>query len=212
MTHRVYNFNAGPCTLPLGVLQTVQKEFLDYRGTGMSIIESSHRAAEFDEVNEQAMALTREVLGLSDDYHVLFLTGGASSQFFMIPMNFLPEGRVGAYADTGSWSAKAIKEAEILGKAHVAFAGKAKEYRHIPTNGEIDVPADAAYLHITTNNTIKGTQYQYIPESRGMPLIADMSSDIASRPLDYTKFDMIYTSFTKHSGEAGQTTRRPIRG
>ena len=184
MTHRVFNFGPGPCTLPLDVLKIVQAELLDYRGTGMSIIESSHRAPEFEEINNAAISLTREILGLTDDYHVMFLTGGASSQFFMIPMNLLPAGKVGAYVDTGTWSSKAIKEAEMLGKAHVAFTGKPGGYKHIPTQAEVDLPADAAYLHITTNNTIKGTEWQYTPETGGVTLIADMSSDIASRPLD----------------------------
>lgn len=206
MTNRVFNFNPGPCTLPLDVLKTVQAEMLDYRGTGMSIIESSHRAPEFDQINEDAIRLAREVLGLTDDYHVMYLTGGASTQFCMIPMNLLPDGGVAAYADTGSWSSKAIKEVGILGKkAHTAFSGKAGNYVHIPTQEELDVPSDAAYLHITTNNTIRGTEYHYVPETGGVPLIADMSSDIASRPLDYTKFDMIYAGAQKNLGPAGAT-------
>ncbi len=205
MTNRVFNFNPGPSTIPLDVLKIVQEELLDYQGTGMSIIESSHRAPEFDKVNEDAIALAREIFGLDEKYHVIFLTGGASSQFFQIPMNFLAGGKTGAYADTGTWSTKAIKEANIVGKAHNAFDGKAVDYKHIPTQNELDIPSDAAYFHFTTNNTIKGTQYHYLPDTGGIPLIADMSSDIACRPLDYTKFAMFYAGSQKNLGPAGTT-------
>ncbi len=205
MAHRVFNFNAGPATLPLEVLEIIQGELLDYRGTGMSIMESSHRAPEFDAVNNEAIALTRELLGLPDSYHVLFLTGGASTQFALIPMNFLAGGKTGAYVDTGSWSTKAIKEANIVGKANVLFSGKEGNYRHIPTQAEMNVPKDAAYLHITTNNTIKGTEWNYTPDPGGIPLIADMSSDIASRKIDYTKFDMFYAGAQKNLGPSGVT-------
>ncbi|RKX27854.1 MAG: 3-phosphoserine/phosphohydroxythreonine transaminase [Candidatus Zixiibacteriota bacterium] len=204
MANRVFNFNPGPSTLPLEVLKIVQEELLDYRGTGMSIIESSHRSPEYDEINETAITLVREIFGLNDNYHVMFLTGGASQQFFQIPMNFLVGGKTGAYIDTGTWSNKAIKEANIVAKAYVAFDGKAVEYKHIPTQDELDIPADAAYLHVTTNNTIKGTQFHYIPETN-LPLIADVSSDIASRRLDYTKFIMFYAGSQKNLGPSGVT-------
>ncbi len=205
MANRVFNFNPGPATLPLEVLTIVQKEFLDYRGTGMSIIESSHRGAEYDEINNQAMALARELFGLGDDYKVLFMTGGASTQFALIPMNFAGEGQVGAYIDTGSWSSKAIKEAEIQGKAHIAASSKGDEYTCIPKTGDISYPDNAAYLHITTNNTIRGTQFHEIPDSDDVPLIADMSSDIASRRLDFTRFGLIYAGAQKNLGPAGVT-------
>ena len=205
MAKRVYNFNPGPATLPLEVLEKVQAELLDYKGTGMSIIESSHRSPEFDEVNEQAMSLARGIFGLGDDYHVLFLTGGASTQFAMIPMNFLARGKTGIYVDTGSWSTKAIKEANIVNKAHVAFSGKDGDFKHIPTQDELDYGGGGEYVHITTNNTIKGTQWHYIPDTKGMPLIADMSSDIACRTLDYTKFDMFYAGAQKNLGPSGVT-------
>ena len=205
MANRVFNFNPGPSTIPLDVLKIVQSELLDYRGSGMSIIESSHRSPEYDEVNEQAIKLVREIFGLDDSYHVMFLTGGASQQFFQIPMNFLVGGKIGTYADTGTWSTKAIKEADVVGKAHVAFAGKEKGFVHIPTQDELDIPSGAAYLHITTNNTIKGTQYHYLPETNGAPLIADMSSDIACRRMDYKKFDMFYAGAQKNLGAAGTT-------
>ncbi|MBD3170296.1 MAG: 3-phosphoserine/phosphohydroxythreonine transaminase [candidate division Zixibacteria bacterium] len=202
---RVFNFNPGPSTLPVDVLKIAQEELLDYKGTGMSIMETSHRAPEFDAVNEQAIALTREIMGLDDSYHVLFVGGGASSQFAIIPMNFLSDGKAGAYIDTGSWSAKAIKEADIIGKAHVAASSKDSEYKFIPKQDDIDLPGDAAYLHITTNNTIKGTQFHYIPETGGIPLIADMSSDICSRVIDYSRFSLIYAGAQKNLGPSGVT-------
>lgn len=205
MAKRVFNFNPGPATLPLDVLKIVQDELLDYRGTGMSILESSHRAPEYDEINNQAMALAKEIFSLGDDYKVLFMTGGASTQFALIPMNFAGEGQVGAYVDTGSWSSKAIKEAEIQGKAYIAASSKGDEYTYIPKAGDISYPDNTAYLHITTNNTIRGTQYHEIPDSGSVPLIADMSSDIASRQMDYKKFALIYAGAQKNIGPAGLT-------
>jgi phosphoserine aminotransferase len=205
MAHRVFNFNAGPSTIPLEVLETAKGEFLDYRGTGMSIMESSHRSPEYDEVNEQAIALVHELFGIGDDYHVMFLTGGASQQFFQIPLNFLAGGKTGVYVDTGTWSTKAIKEADIVANAHVAFSGKEGDYKHIPTDDELDIPTDAEYVHITTNNTIKGTQFHREPEVKGLPLIADMSSDIASMPRVFTKYAMFYAGAQKNLGPSGVT-------
>jgi phosphoserine aminotransferase len=204
MAHRVFNFNPGPSTLPLAVMEKIQGEFLDYRGSGMSIMESSHRSPEFDEVNESAIALTRELFGLPADYHVLFLTGGASQQFAMIPLNFLKKGQTASYVDTGSWSAKAIKESRIVGETQVAFSGKPGDYKHIPGDAELDVPKDAAYLHITTNNTIKGTQFHHTPKTQ-VSLIADMSSDIGSMRRDYASYAMIYAGAQKNLGPAGVT-------
>ncbi len=210
MTERVFNFNPGPSTLPLEVLETVQAELLDYRGTGMSIMESSHRSPAYDAVNEEAMALARELMGLGDDYHILFMGGGASSQFALVPLNFLRAGTVGAYVDTGTWSAKAIGEANIVGDLHggaSVLAGSSRDdgYTFIPQQDALEIPDNAAYLHITTNNTIKGTQYHYVPETGDVPLIADMSSDICSRPLDHTRFAMLYAGAQKNLGPAGVT-------
>jgi phosphoserine aminotransferase len=205
MANRVFNFNPGPSTLPLEVLKIVQGELLDYRGTGMSVMESSHRSPEFDEINNQAMALAKEIMGLDDSYKVIFVGGGASTQFAMIPLNFLHEGQIGAYVDTGTWSSKAIKEAQIIGKMHLAASSKEAGYGFIPKQADLKYPSDAAYLHITTNNTIKGTQYHYIPETGGVPLFADMSSDICSRPLDYKKFDLFYAGAQKNLGPSGAT-------
>ena len=144
-------------------------------------------------------------MGLDEKYHVIFIGGGASTQFALIPMNFLPEGKTAAYVDTGTWSTKAIKEAKILGNMHLAGSSKEEEYRRIPKQNELDIPADAAYFHITTNNTIKGTQWHYIPDTKGVPLIADMSSDILSHRMDFKKFSLIYAGAQKNLGPSGAT-------
>jgi phosphoserine aminotransferase len=205
MAHRVFNFNPGPSTLPLDVLKKVQDELLDYKGTGMSVMEISHRSAEFEEINNATIALARELMGLDDKFHILFLTGGASTQFAMIPLNFAYDGKKGAYVDTGSWSNKAIKEANILGGSHVVASSKADQYRYIPKESDIKVPPDAAYLHITTNNTIFGTQWQATPKVTGLPLIADMSSDILSRRWDFAKYAFFYAGAQKNLGPSGVT-------
>lgn len=203
MAHRVYNFNPGPGTLPLEVLEIVQNELLDYRGTGMSVMEISHRSAEFDEINENVITLARETFGLGDNYHVLFVGGGASTQFACVPMNFLSEGQTAAYVDTGSWASKAIKEAKLFGNVHLAGTSKEAKYNHIPK--EIEVPTNAQYVHVTSNNTIYGTQYQSFPDVGSIPLICDMSSDIASRRHDFAKFAMIYAGAQKNLGPSGVT-------
>jgi phosphoserine aminotransferase len=205
MAHRIHNFNAGPAALPLPVLEIIRDELLDYKGTGMSVMEMSHRSAEFDEINDQAIALTRELCGLDDKFHVIFVGGGASTQFAMIPMNFLHAGRTAAYVDTGTWSSKAIKEAKIIGNVHLAGSSKEAEYRHIPKVAELNVPADAAYLHITSNNTIKGTQWQEFPNPVGIPLVCDMSSDMLSRRIDFARFSLIYAGAQKNLGPSGAT-------
>lgn len=205
MANRVFNFNPGPSTLPLEVLKQVQDELLDYRGTGMSIMESSHRSKEFEEINDTTIALVRELFGLSDKYHVMFLTGGASSQFFMLPMNLLNPGDVVAYVDTGTWSSKAMKEAKLFGEVNVAASSKEQNYTFIPKMGDIKFTTNSRYLHITTNNTIKGTQYHTLPQTGQVPLVADMSSDIASRKLEYTKFMMFYAGAQKNLGPSGVT-------
>ena len=183
-THRIFNFNPGPAALPLSVLEEIQAGFLDFKGSGMSITEVSHRSKWFDDVINDAIARLRRLLKLDDRYQVLFLQGGASMQFCMIPMNLLPEGDSADYVNTGTWSTKAIKEARILGKT-VNVAGLLRRSRttaYIPGNLTLD--DKAAYVHITSNNTIKGTQWQRFPETAGVPLVADMSSDIMSRPFD----------------------------
>ncbi|HUV29766.1 MAG TPA: 3-phosphoserine/phosphohydroxythreonine transaminase [Acidobacteriota bacterium] len=205
MAHRIFNFNPGPSTLPLDVLKIVQEELLDYQGTGMSVMEISHRSPQYSEINTDAAALLLEVMGLSSKYKVLFLGGGASTQFAMIPLNFLPAGKTAAYVDTGSWASKAIKEAKIVGNVHLAASSKEQKYTRIPKPSEIDIPSDAAYLHLTSNNTIYGTQYHEWPDLAGVPLMCDMSSDICSRRLDFSKFSLIYAGAQKNLGPAGVT-------
>jgi phosphoserine aminotransferase len=205
MSGRKVNFNPGPAALPLEVLKTVQSELLDYQGSGLSILESSHRAKEFEAVNDRTIELVREVLGLSSDYHVLFLGGGASTQFALIPMNFVGEGQTAAYVDTGSFANKAMKEAQSITNVHVAFSGKEEKYRRMPTMDEIEYPADAAYVHICSNNTIEGTQFHQFPNTGNVPLIADVSSDVASRRVDYSRFALFYAGAQKNLGPAGVT-------
>ena len=203
MAHRIFNFNPGPATLPLEVLEHIQQELLDYKGTGMSVMEISHRSAEFEEINDNAIALVRELLGLDDSYHVLFLGGGASTQFAMIPLNFLTPDKTAAYVDTGAWSSKAIVEAQKVGKVHLAGSSKDTNYDRIPE--KIDIPDNLAYFHLTSNNTIRGTQWQKFPDTGNIPMICDMSSDIASRQREFKKFDLIYAGAQKNLGAAGAT-------
>ncbi|MEE8340736.1 MAG: 3-phosphoserine/phosphohydroxythreonine transaminase [Candidatus Neomarinimicrobiota bacterium] len=205
MTKRVYNFNPGPSTLPLEVLKKLQTDLLNFENTGMSIMEISHRSPEYDKVHNAAITITKELMGIDDSYRVLFVGGGASTQFAYIPMNFLKNGKVGAYVDTGTWSSKAIKEAQYFGEVHLAASSKDDGFTFIPQAEEINFPDNSAYLHITTNNTIKGTQFHFIPETGNVPLIADMSSDILSHQIDFSKFSMIYAGAQKNLGPSGVT-------
>ena len=198
---RVHNFGAGPAALPLPVLEEVRDGLLDWNGTGMSVLETSHRSKPFDACIKSAEAGLRKLLGISDDYAVLFLQGGASLQFAMLPMNVL-NGGVADYVDTGSWSSKAIKEAKFFGTANVPFSGKDENYVRIPRPEELSFTDGAVYTHITSNNTIAGTQYASFPKS-GAPLCADMSSDILSRPLNVDDFGCIYAGAQKNIGPSG---------
>ena len=200
--NRIYNFNAGPATLPLPVLEEIQASFLNYKSSGMSITEVSHRSPWFDDVINDAVARTKRLLGLGDEFHVLFIQGGASLQFAMIPMNFLGDGDSADYVNTGTWSTKAIKEAKIQCKSHqVVASSEDRNFAYIPKN--IVFNKDAVYAHITSNNTIKGTQWADFPDTGGVPIISDMSSDFMSRPLDVQKFGMIYAGAQKNIGPAG---------
>ena len=204
MTHRVINFNPGPATLPLSVLETVQKELLDYKGEGMSIIEMSHRSATFDALLMETEALIREIMGFSDDYHVLFLQGGATAQFAAVPLNLFLPGKTAEYIDSGSWSNKAIKEIQKLEKPFRVIASSEKEnFNHIPS--EFTIGSDASYLHITSNNTIYGTQWQDYPDTGSVPLVSDMSSDFYCKRFDPKKFGLIYAGAQKNAGPAGVT-------
>ena len=199
---RIYNLSAGPATLPLEVLEEVRQELLDYKGTGMSIMEHSHRGKAYMAVQEEATANTRELLGAGDDYEILFLQGGASTQFAMIPMNLLGDGQVADYTNSGTWAAKAIKEAKKIGQVNViADCGKEIPTR-VPRLDELKLTPGAAYLHITTNETISGAQWQAFPQTDA-PLVADMSSDILSRPFDVNQFGLIYAGAQKNLGPAG---------
>ncbi len=199
---RIYNFNAGPAALPLQVLKDIQSSFLNFNGSGMSITEISHRSSYFDDVINDAIDRAKRLLKLDDRFHVLFLQGGASLQFGMIPMNFLSEGDTADYVNTGTWSTKAIKEAQIQKKGYsVVASSEDKDFSYIPK--DIEFSKDARYVHLTSNNTIKGTQFHEFPDTNGVPIVCDMSSDIFSRPLDMEKFGMIYAGAQKNLGPSG---------
>ena len=199
--NRIYNFNAGPAALPLEVLTEIQESFLDFNGSGMSITEVSHRSKWFDDVINDAVERTKRLLKLDDQYHVLFIQGGASMQFLMVPMNFLTEGKTADYVNTGTWATKAYKEAKLIGKTVKEVASSAdRDFCYIPKN--IAFSPDAAYVHITSNNTIKGTEWAQYPKIK-TPLVADMSSDIMSRPFDASGFGLIYAGAQKNIGPAG---------
>jgi len=202
---QVANFGAGPAALPMSVLEKAQSELLNFHNTGMSVMEMSHRDPAYAEVQEKAEALLRELLHIPSQYKVLFLQGGASLQFSMIPFNFLQAGRTASYALTGSWSEKAYEEAKKLGEARVAGSSQSNGYRHIPSPSEIAVQTDDAYLHVTSNNTIFGSQWQSFPDSGQVPLIADMSSDILSRSIPVEQFALIYAGAQKNLGPSGVT-------
>ena len=202
MHARIHNFNPGPAVLPLPVLEEIQASFLNFNGSGMSITEVSHRSTWFDAVIEDAIARTRRLMGLDQRFHVLFLQGGASMQFAMAPMNLAAADQTVDYVNTGTWSTKAIKEARLQGKrVHVAASSEDRNFAYIPRR--LDLTPDAAYVHITSNNTIKGTQWAAFPETAGVPLVADMSSDIMSRPFDAAPFGLIYAGAQKNIGPSG---------
>lgn len=203
---KVYNFNAGPATLPTEVMQQAQEEFIDYRGLGYGIIEASHRSPDFDAVITEAEADLRQLLALPDRYATLFLQGGASMQFAMVPMNLMTCNGTADYIDTGAWSSKAFKEAAKQGTPQLVASGKDGKYTQIPDLDSLPLRANADYLHITSNNTIAGTQYARFPvPPDGVPLIADMSSDILSRRLNVEQFGVIYAGAQKNLGPSGVT-------
>jgi phosphoserine aminotransferase len=196
----VYNFNAGPSILPKEVFEQASRAILDFNGTGLSILEIGHRTALFQEVVDEAMATARELMKLDGDHELLFLHGGASTQFFQVPMNLLNEQETAVYLDGGVWGKKAIKEAKLFGKVDVVASSKDRNYTYIPKG--YSIPANAAYFHYTTNNTIEGTQMHAVPET-SVPLVADMSSDILSRVMDFNQFALIYAGAQKNIGAAG---------
>jgi len=201
----VFIFNPGPAVLPEAVLESTSKAVLNFTGTGISIMEVSHRSKEFVALLDDTISLAKNIMGIPDNYKVLFLQGGASLQFSMVPINLLASGRVADYIDTGSWSSNAIKEAKKVGSVNVAASTKDQKYTRIPDAQEIRFTPDAAYCHITTNNTIYGTQWHTIPDTKGVPLVADMSSDILSRRINVADFGIIYAGAQKNMGPAGVT-------
>ncbi|MEX0994323.1 MAG: 3-phosphoserine/phosphohydroxythreonine transaminase [Balneolaceae bacterium] len=203
--NRVHNFSAGPATLPADVLKKVQSELLDYKGKGRSIVEMSHRSPEYTEVHEQAAERLKNILGAGDVWNVLFLGGGASTQFLMAPYNFLNEKRKADYINTGSWSKKAIKEAKLFGEVHIPFSSEKQNFTRVPRNEDLDLSDDATYLHFTSNNTIFGTQFPSEPDSNDAPLVCDASSDFLSRPINLDRYGIIYAGAQKNIGPAGVT-------
>lgn len=202
MEQRVHNFNAGPAALPLEVLEKIRNNFLNLKGTGMSIIETSHRAVAFDEIINDAGERAKRLLKLGDEFSVLFIQGGASHQFCMIPMNLSLPNRPLDYINTGTWSTKAIKEAKIQGKdVRVIASSEDKNFSYLPSGFTVD--KDASFLHFTSNNTIKGTQWKTYPDAGDIPLICDMSSDFMSHPVDTRPFGLIYAGAQKNLGPAG---------
>jgi len=200
------NFNAGPAALPLSALERAQRELLDVEGTGMSIMEHSHRGKTYEAVHNGAVQLVKELLSVPDDYQVLLLQGGASQQFAMVPMNLLPQGKSADYVLTGSWSQKAFKEAKQVGTARLACSTEVdKKFTRVPKQSELELDPAASYVHLTSNNTIFGTQWHEFPDTGNVPLVADMSSDIMWRPFDVKKFGMIYAGAQKNLGPSGVT-------
>ena len=204
-TKRVFNFNAGPGALPLPVLERIREELLDWRGSGMSVMEMSHRSPEFESINAAAEQKLRSLLAIPDDYAVIFLQGGGSMQFTMAPMNLCLPGKPVDVLHTGAWTAKAIGELKKGFLHHIAASAESEKFTRLPRLDEIKLSPDASYVHICTNNTIEGTQWTAIPETGSTPLVADMSSDIASQPIDAKKYGVIFAGTQKNLGPSGVT-------
>jgi phosphoserine aminotransferase len=202
---RIFNFSAGPAVLPVEVLEEAQRDLMALPGVGMSILEISHRSKAFDDVIEGCEADLRALAGVPANYHVLFLQGGASLQFSMVPMNLLPVGGSADYIVTGSWSQKAVKEAKRVGGVRIAGTTEPENFARIPKQSELSLDPSAAYVHLTTNNTIFGTEWQELPDVGQVPLVADASSDIFSRPIDVARYGLIYAGAQKNLGPSGLT-------
>src|SRR4030066_144373 len=202
---RVFNFSAGPAVLPEAVLQQAQDELLDWRGSGTSVMEMSHRGKEFMAIAAKAEAALRELLAIPANYKVLFLQGVASAQFAMVPMNLLRGKKSTDYINTGEWSKKAIKEAKLYGAVNVAASSEATRFSTVPPQKDWKLDPNAAYVHYTPNDTIGGVEFSFVPDTGNVPLAADMSSTILSRPIDVTRFGLIYAGAQKNIGPAGLT-------
>ena len=201
MPERIFNFAAGPCTLPLPILERAQREFVNFEDSGMSLFEMSHRGAIYARVHKEAVDLVKEVYEIPDTHGILMIGGGATLQFAMIPMSFLGEGKFAEYVNTGTWSTKAFNDARLIGDAREIASGKEADFMAIPKDFSVD--PEAEYLHITTNNTIKGAQWSKLPETGGVPIVADMSSDYLSRRVDWSKIGLAYGGAQKNLGPAG---------
>lgn len=206
MSKRSLNFNPGPAALPLEALERAQRELLDFQGTGMSIMEHSHRGADYEAVHNEAISLLRELIGIPDSYHVLLLQGGARMQFAMIPMNLLHEGKSADYVVTGEWAQQAFLEAKTLGNARMAAdTAEGGTWRRVPKQSELTLDPNASYVHITSNNTLFGSQWASYPNTGSVPLFADMTSDLGSRRFDVSRFSLFYAGAQKNLGPAGVT-------
>ncbi len=205
MTKRIYNFSAGPAGLPVEVLEKAQSELLSFNGIGMSIMEISHRSKPFDEVIERAKSGLRKLLSIPENYQILFLQGGATLQFSMIPLNFLREGETADYVVTGAWGKKAIKEAKREGNAVAIYDSEDSGFKSVPTQDELSLSTNADYLHYTSNETIEGVEFKYDLDGSGVPVICDMSSNILSKPIDVEKYALIYAGAQKNIGPSGVT-------
>ena len=202
---RVFNFSAGPAAIPEQVLQQAREEFMDWQGSGMSVMEMSHRGKEFVSIAEQAEADLREIMAIPDNYKVLFLQGGASSQFAMVPMNLMSCGKGADYIVTGSWSKKAIAEAKRYGEVNLAASTEDSKFTSAPAQEALQLTAGASYVHYTPNETIEGVEFPYVPDTGDVPLVADMSSNILSQPMDVSRYGIIYAGAQKNIGPAGLT-------
>jgi phosphoserine aminotransferase len=202
---RIYNFSAGPAVMPLPVLEEIQRNLISLPGVGMSILEVSHRSEAFETILAQAEADIRQLAAIPSNYRVLFLQGGASLQFSMVPMNLLAPGSTADYIDSGSWAEKAVKEAKKVGSVNVAATTKSENYSRLPLQSELKLTPGAAYVHMTANNTIEGTEYRQLPEIGDVPLVNDTSSDMFSRPIDVARHALIYSGAQKNMGPAGLT-------
>lgn len=205
MEKRIYNFSAGPAILPEAVLKKAQEDLFMLPGVGMSILEISHRSKTFDAILQSAKAGLKQLLDIPDNYDILFLQGGASLQFSMVPMNLMPPVNKADYIVTGVWSKKAVKEAKRVGTVNTVYTAEATNFNHVPKQSDLSFDPEAAYVHYTSNNTIYGTQFDYIPETGNLPLICDMSSDILYKKIDVSKFALIYAGAQKNIGPSGVT-------
>ena len=203
MSNRIFNFSAGPCTLPLPALKKAQAEFVDYQGAGMSLIEMSHRGAHYDKVHYNAITGIRDVLAVPDSHDILFIQGGATLQFGMVPLNLVGGGKTAEFLNTGTWVKKAIADAEKLGPTRILWTNEAENFTRMPANEEYQVGDDAAYLHICGNETIGGIEYHEYPDTGTVPLVSDMSSHIMSRPIEWEKLDLAFAGAQKNLGPAG---------